>query len=222
MGRPIALMLGLWLAGFVTGPSLSPAYAEEPPEAEAIVFVISNGWHTGLVLARDDVPPGRIPEAAAMANATFLEFGWGDREYYPHPRPTLDMALAAALTPSPAVIHLAGLSGPPSEVHPSMEIIAVELSKENMAVLVDALDATFDRPPTGPAEPVAAGLYRDSWFYPARGRFHLFNTCNTWIARLLSEAGVAISPAGVITAEDLMSRLRGPDERPRGRPAADR
>ena len=45
-------------------------------------------------------------------------------------------------------------------------------------------------------------------FYAAQGRFHLGNTCNTWTARMLRAAGVDIDPGGVVTAGDLMGRLR--------------
>ncbi len=50
--------------------------------------------------------------------------------------------------------------------------------------------------------------YPDSNFYDARGRFHLFNTCNTWTARTLRAGGVNLSPSGVITADELVVRLR--------------
>ena len=71
----------------------------------------------------------------------------------------------------------------------------------------------------GRGETVARGLYQDSWFYPAHGRFHLLNTCNTWTARMLTAAGVGVSPSGVNTAEDLMRRLRDlPNVRQLNRP----
>jgi hypothetical protein len=58
---------------------------------------------------------------------------------------------------------------------------------------------------------------RGAYFYPAHGGFHLFNTCNTWAARALSEAGLDISAGGVMTADDLMSRVRDlPGARPAG------
>ena len=185
------------------------AFAASFPAAATEIYVISNGWHTGLVLARGDVPAGRIPEIADFPDAAYLEFGWGDREYYPNPRKTLGMALGAALVPSPAVVHMAGLARPPSEAHPGMDVLAVPLADDGLARVVAALDASFERPAEGPARAIAPGLYGDSLFYPARGSFHLFNTCNTWVAEVLAGAGVAVSPAGVVTADDLMNRLRG-------------
>jgi len=183
----------------------------------ATIHLVSNGWHTGLVLARADIPADRIPELADVGDAAYVEFGWGDRDYYPHPRPTLGMALSAALTPSPSVVQVAGLTKEPAAARPGFEIIAITLEPEALAALLDGLEAAFDRPANGPALAVARGFYADSRFYAARGEFHLFNTCNTWVARQLEVAGVAITADGVVTAEDLMSRLRGPPtaERPR-------
>ena len=184
------------------------ALARTAPAAE--IYVVSNGWHTGLVLARSDVPADRIPEIADFADARYLEFGWGDREYYPNPRPTLGMALDAALTPSPAVVHLDGLSRPPAEARAGMDVLAITLSDDGLARVIAALDASFERPADGRARAIAPGFYGDSLFYPAQGSFHLFNTCNTWVAKVLAGAGVGISPTGVVTADDLMSRLRDP------------
>jgi uncharacterized protein (TIGR02117 family) len=210
MLRPVLRILGVagvavWLAA--CGTAAVPPTPEDDGPADRVVYVLSNGWHTGLVVARADVPPGRIPEAADVADARYLEFGWGDREYYPAPRPTVGMALAAALTPSPAVLHLAGRDAPPRASAAGIEVLAVPLTATGLARLVVRIDEAFERPPGGRADAVAAGLYPGSRFYPARGEFHLFNTCNTWIADTLAAAGLRLPP-GVITADDLMQRLR--------------
>ena len=68
------------------------------------------------------------PWAGSDDSIKGLVFGWGDREYYPAPRPTFGMALRAALQPSAAVVHLAGLSALPSEVFPADETIRLTLS----------------------------------------------------------------------------------------------
>lgn len=187
-------------------PPRPPAPVDGGP-ADKVVHVVSNGWHTGLIVAREDVPPGRVPEAADMPGARYLEFGWGDREYYPSPQPTIGMALDAVMTPSPAVLHLAGRDAPPQESPPDIEVLAVPLTTTGLERLIARVDEAFDRPAGGRAASVAPGLYRDSRFYPAHGEFYLFNTCNTWIADKLAAGGVRLR-AGVITADDLMQRLR--------------
>lgn len=176
--------------------------AEERP-----IVVVSNGWHTGIVLVRDDVPRAEIPETEDFPTAAHYEFGWGDAEYYPAREPSFAMALRAA-TPGPAVVHLVGLHDEAARVFPTAETIAVPLDATAKRRLVAFIAASFARPPGARATAVAPGLYRDSRFYPATGRFHLFNTCNTWTARALAAAGVKIEPDGVQTADELMARLR--------------
>lgn len=203
--RLAALIGAVWLIG--CAPVSHPSTVAEGPLAH-IVRIVSNDWHTGIVVPRASLPPQQVPEAADFPDARFLEFGWGDREYYPSPRPGLGTTLAAALVPTPAVMHLAGLEAPPEDVYPDSEVLAVRLTAAELDRLLTEIDASFERPSGARAEAVARGLYRDSRFYPAGGRFHLFNTCNTWAARMLAAAGLELSASGVITAEHLMSRLR--------------
>jgi hypothetical protein len=70
------------------------------------------------------------------------------------------------------------------------------------------VSATFSKP--GAAEPIdtRAGLYPNSRFYSATGRFHLFRTCNTWVAEALRSAGLPISPAFAFTAGNLSYQVK--------------
>ena len=63
---------------------------------DCVEFGVALGG-SGIVIARATLPTGAVPEAADFPDAPYLEFGWGDAEYYPAPRPTLGMALRAAL-----------------------------------------------------------------------------------------------------------------------------
>ena len=189
--------------------ALSLALSADTHAAEQTftVFVSSNGWHTDITVARADIPEGRIPESADFREARYLQFGWGDAEFYTTPDAGLGTTLRAAL-PGPAVVHLAGLAARPGEVFGGVEEIALTLSEENFARLVGYLHESFERGGQPRAKSVAPGLYRFSRFYPATGEFHLFNTCNTWTARGLAMAGVDVSASGTQSAEDVMRQLR--------------
>lgn len=199
---------------FVTVLGLLAACAADPPlvrdkgpRTEA-VRVVSNGWHTSIVVARPALDAaGLVPEARDVTG-DFVEFGWGDRVYYPSKDPSIGMALSAALKPTPSVMHVAGLNRPPEAQYTGVEVITVKLSLTGLRNLIGAIAGEFKRPPDRPAAPVSRGLYRDSYFYDARGLFHLFNTCNTWTARTLRAGGVPISARGIITADDLVAGLR--------------
>ena len=197
-----------WLAGCTVSPPLPPA--DSGPRRHS-VSVVSNGWHTAIIALRSKiVATGLLPEAADFPDAVFLEFGWGDREYYTAPETTLGMTLRAGLTATPAVMHVAGHAWAPEATDSDLEfeVVHVALTESEFRHLVRAISGDFKRPEGGRAKPVLPGLYPDSHFYDARGTFHLFNTCNTWTARMLRIAGVKLSPSGISTADELMARLR--------------
>jgi len=80
---PWAWLFGaLWLAACAAVAPLPPA--DHGPRTHDI-RVVSNGWHTAIVVARADlVATGLLPETDDFPDAAFVEFGWGDRVYYPN------------------------------------------------------------------------------------------------------------------------------------------
>ena len=56
--------------------------------------------------------------------------------------------------------------------------------------------------------PLGPGQAPVSRFYPARERYYLWRTCNTWTARALRAAGVPITPLYAITAGNVMYQAR--------------
>lgn len=181
--------------------------ANHGPSIDA-VSVVSDGWHAAIIVRRAQlVETGLLLEAGDFPNATFLEFGWGDRVYYPAREKTLGMTFDAALRATPAIIYMAGRGRSPKLVYGDADIVSIALTPHGFRHMVGALASYFDHKEGARSDPVAHGPYPNSNFYLARGRFHLFNNCNTWTARILRAGGVNLSPAGVITAGQLMSRL---------------
>ena len=204
---PALALCAAWLATCESAAPPPPGDANAP--RPHLVQVASNGWHTAIVVPAPALgATGLLPEAADFPGAAYLEFGWGDRTYYPAKEKTLGMTLAAALVPTPAVMHMAGLAAAPRDGASGREVLALALTEEGFQRLIRALAAQFERPAGGRAAPVSPGLYPGSRFYNAHGEFHLFNTCNTWTARMLQAGGVALSPSGIVTADGLMARLR--------------
>lgn len=185
--------------------ALLPVFAAAA-RAEKTIYITSNGWHSGIVIARADLPPGLVPEIADFPGATYFEFGWGNRDYYTSPRKTIGLALGAAL-PGAAVVHLAAYAAPP-QPYPKHEVVALAVSDDGFRRLAAYLHAAFDRGGAARVRPMAPGLVPSSAFYPGSGTFHLFNTCNTWSAMGLASAGVSIRASGVQMAEELMSQVR--------------
>ncbi len=205
-GALAGLVCAVWFAACMA--AASPPLGAQTQRTHSVA-VVSNGWHAAIVIGRAElVATGLLPEADDFPDAVFLEFGWGDRVYYPAGKKTIGMALRAALTATPAVMHMAGLARPPELTYADVEVFSFALSQEEFRHLVGAIAGQFERPEGGRAAAVSRGLYPDSNFYHALGTFSLFNTCNTWAARMLRAGGVNVSPSGIVTADELVTRLR--------------
>lgn len=203
------LFCAVSLAGCV---SLPPLPSSGPGPDDHAVSVVSDGWHAAIVVPRAQlIDTGLVPEIGDFPNVRFIEFGWGDRAYYPAREKTLGMALTAALRTTPAVIHLAGFSRSPERIYGDANVFSIAMTGQRFRHMIMVLDGYFDREKRGRSSPIAPGLYPNSNFYLARGGFHLFNNCNTWTTRILRASGVNLSPFGVITADQLMSQLRAKD-----------
>jgi hypothetical protein len=109
------------------------------------VYLVSHGWHTGLVLERRDLPAGTLPEAADFPGASYLEIGWGDRAYYPAKDPGLWLMLAATLWPTPGVLHVVGFDESVVKYFPKSEVLEIRLGASEFDRLARHIDASFER-----------------------------------------------------------------------------
>jgi len=172
------------------------------------IWLVSHGWHAGIVLRTADIPENEWPISENFLGAEYLEVGWGDRDYYQTPNPHLGITLMAALLPTDSVLHIVGFNEQVTAYFPYSEIIKIDLPAANFKHLVRAIVNSFARNKTGDNIPLGSGLYGNSHFYLSQESYHLFNTCNVWTARALRAAGPPITPATVIRVESLMSRAR--------------
>lgn len=185
-------------------PMAEPTAREDTPTVP--VFLVSHGWHTGIVIRRADIPARLWPEVGDFPQAEYLEVGWGDRAYYQARDPGLWLTLKAALVPTPSVLHVVGFRDQPAAHFPASEIIALTLPHRDFEPLAKYFHDAHARETTQPVAPLGPGLYGDSRFYPARETFHVFNTCNVWTARALRAAGLPVRDS--ITTEGLMAQAR--------------
>jgi uncharacterized protein (TIGR02117 family) len=199
-----AALLGL--AAGCLGP-VAPLYPPGRGAPTEAIWVVDHGWHTGLVMERSAIPTGLLPEQDDFPRARYLELGWGDADFYQARDPGAWTALRAAVASRASVVHVVGLPAPPVEAFAG-EIVQVQLSRAGFDALVRFVDEALQREGRPRAPMLGRGLYGTSAFYPARGRYHLFYTCNTWIAEALRAAGAPITPAYAITAGNLMWQVR--------------
>jgi len=197
------LLAGLFFMFFASVAPSSPL-----PQGDRQVFVTSNGWHTGIAIKRSYLSPENMPEITDFPQAEFVEFGWGDAKFYPAKEADVDMALAAALVPTAAVMHVVSLPAEPSRHFTRAEVVPLSLSKQDLDRLIAFISSSFDRKSRPRADPIASGLYKSSYFYSANGKFHLLNTCNSWTAQALRAGGFKIKMFETVRAESLMQQVR--------------
>jgi hypothetical protein len=91
------------------------------PAASALLFV--DRWHAGVVIKISDIPGDLVPERRDFPEAEYLEFGWGEWDFYQARGFNLGYALKALLFPSKSVLHVVGFGGSVAGYAPYREII---------------------------------------------------------------------------------------------------
>lgn len=156
---------------------LSACAQQRPCEPTRTLYVVSHGWHSGIVLEREELVrrlPGLGPQ---LGDHRYLEIGWGEERFYQAREPTVGMALRAALWRNPSVLQVVPFTDFPRSV------AEIRTDEAGYAAALDFIAGSF-----AGLERLGPSLYGEGWFYRAEGAFHLFNTCNSWVAEALQIA----------------------------------
>lgn len=182
-------------------------FPPDPNGPSRTIYLVSHGWHAGIVLKRADIPAGIWPQHNEFPGAEYLEVGWGDKDYYMTPKPNLGITLKAGLLPTASVLHVVGFRGPVTRYFPASEVIHIDLSEAGFKRLCRYLESSYALDETGLSQPLGPSLYGDGQFYLSRETYHAFNTCNAWTAKALREAGCPITPATNLRIKTLMNNV---------------
>jgi uncharacterized protein (TIGR02117 family) len=222
LGMVLLLALGLLgAAAVVTARPADPALWPAPPHERRIdIVVTSNGYHAGVALPRAALAevasargyPALIAVTQRFAPFEWIEFGWGDRDFY-RAVPTagdvtLGLALRALFWPgNTSVLHVVGLDRDPEQAF-AADFVHVPVSMSGFDRLLAQLDASFVAPQAGALPDLGPGLYGPSRFYPANGTFSMLHVCNHWVDDLLGAAGLPTAPVLATLPAGLMLNLR--------------
>lgn len=168
----------------------NPDWSE--PSSGVAIYVASNGHHTGLILPASGhgvdwlrrAKPDHLPDPQGLGR--WLLFGWGDRDFYLN-TPTWDdvsawTAIVAITGTGSSLVHVDHLDDPADAV----TIRPLRLRRAEYLRLAAFIEASFAE-----GGPVPGYGQRDV-FYPARGRYSMFYTCNSWVGDALAAAGVRV------------------------------
>ena len=198
------ILLVLLLAGCAA--RADPLNSSAVEAAPKVIYVVSHGWHTGIVIARADLPDD-WHGLQDFARSDYLEFGWGDAGFYPAEEGTVWLALKALFWPTPSVLHVAGITGSVTGFFPKSQLVRIRLLESGFVRLLRFIRDTYWLGAEGRAIPVAAGLYGDGKFYRARGKFYFPKTCNYWTVSALREAGLPVIPLFAVTGGGVLSQV---------------
>lgn len=205
----LLLLTSLLLPLAACVPAKKELFPPPPGAPTERIWVVSHGWHTGLVLPVAALPHAACPEIVQNVTTPFVEIGWGDEGFYRAPQITVLLTLDAIFIPDPSVLHVVDVPVPPHQYFDRSTVVAVELSQSGFMELVSFVCERFSRKGAEPAEPLGPGIYGKSRFFRAEGLYYFPKTCNTWTARALRRAGLPMSWWYSLTASNVIYQLRG-------------
>jgi uncharacterized protein (TIGR02117 family) len=153
------------------------------------LFIVSHGWHTGIVVDRRDLVK-LVPALAGDIGAEgYVEVGWGEERFYQARQNTLGMGLRALLQRNSSVLQVVPLATSPRDYFGHSGVVEMRVEDKGYRAALAFVADTFTRTPEQGVIRLSPSLYGNGWFYRAQGAFHAFNTCNTWAARAVEKAG---------------------------------
>jgi uncharacterized protein (TIGR02117 family) len=185
--------------------NLYPPPADQPAKT---IHVINLGWHSGIIFQREEVNDSVWPAIGDFPQAEFIEVGWGDADFYQAEETNLWLGAKALFWPTASVLHVVGLDRPPQEYFRGYQIIKIALSDSGYNRLCAFVQNSYAENERSEIIPLGRGLYGESRFYQAKGKYTFANTCNTWIAKALRAAGCPVTPVYGCTAGNVFYQMR--------------
>ncbi|GGG42234.1 hypothetical protein GCM10011378_18250 [Hymenobacter glacieicola] len=163
------------------------------------IFVVSNGFHTDVVLPMREARTGQDwlqtlsqpALSARFARYPYVAFGWGNEGFYlgsmggkfPGPK-----TIGGALFPSRTLMHVDFYRAAPDS---GARVVPLRISPEQYRTLAAYVQRSF-RPDSlnRPQLHQPTGYSPEDFFFRARGRYHALRTCNDWTNQGLRQAGI--------------------------------
>jgi len=166
------------------------------------IYLIKQYWHTAVVINKEDIDSTIFPEVNLFDDAGLIDFGWGDEEFYQHPGFDSGLAYKALFYATPSTLRVEGI-GIPEQNYFDLSEIVVEfiISKNQLDTLCLYINNTVWRDNDGENEILSTKGLGRIIFFKAKGEYHLFNTCNTWLAKGLKQTGIEITDDIILTEQ---------------------
>ena len=166
------------------------------------IYLIKQRWHTAVVFYVNEIDTLLLPEAKYFSGAELIDIGWGDEAFYQHPDFDWDLAYKALFYPTPSTLRIEGIYISEQQYFDISEIVVeLKINSEQLRILLQFVSETVWRNEKGNHNILSTQSLGRIFFFKANGEYHLFNTCNTWLARGLKKAGVEIKDDIILTEQ---------------------
>jgi len=166
------------------------------------IYIIKQRWHTAIVFHTEDVDTKVLPEVKYFKGAELIDIGWGDEAFYQHPDFDWDLAYQAIMYPTPSTLRIEGIFISMIEYFNLSEIVVeLKINNEQLTILLNYIADTIWRDEKNEHKVLSTQYLNRVYFFKANGSYHLFNTCNTWLADGLKKAGFKIEDDIVLTEQ---------------------
>lgn len=171
------------------------------------IYIVSHGWHTGFVVPATSIQE-RLPQLKERFGAApFIEFGWGDEDFYQAEEITTGLTLRALLWPTGSVVHVVAVPERADSYFFNSDVEVLCLDTMQYSLLIRFIENSFYKDSTGEIIQLESGISGNSQFYKGEGDYYLMNTCNKWTAKGLKSAGFSISTSFKLSAASIMDFL---------------
>lgn len=165
---------------------------------------MNSGMHTGLIIPVNRISSDKIYAVELFADYKYIDFGWGDEDYYQTPGANCCLGFKAVALPTSSVMRVQGFNNSPEEVARWTDYaVKFGLTDSDFSKLCDYIDKSFRRDEQNKLVETLRKRNGEIIFFKSVYYYHAFNTCNTWAARGLHNAGLDVSTFMVITDSDL-------------------
>ncbi|MFP4060461.1 MAG: DUF2459 domain-containing protein [Bacteroidales bacterium] len=171
------------------------------------VYVVQEYWHTGIIIETEDVPVELWPEIERFGHNKRIDVGWGDRDFYQATGQPVGLAAKAIFWPTTSVIRLDGFNVPLKNYYGSdARMKEITMDEEKFHQLITFISKSFQRDEN---EEIIPGDKEgeSNTFFLGKRKYHLFRTCNTWVALAFKSAGYDIRHFFVLAAWQLFRQL---------------
>jgi len=179
------------------------------PKNKYSVYLVKNHWHTGIILSIDSISMNSIPALQDFRDFSYVDIGWGDEDFYQHPDFDLWLAAKALLFPTESVVRVEGVDSDLKKYLQSGDYaIKIDLDEKSHLLLNEFINSSFQLNKDLKNILTSTNFRGKIKFYKSQLKYHLFNTCNTWIAEALRYSGLMITNTNVITAHNLYIKVK--------------